>query len=359
MEEMESAKKEALRILIVDDIDMNVEILNNIISQEGYGTMCATGVRQAMELMKEVTPALILSDLSMPEIDGLEFCRMLKDDPETRDIPFVFISVLNTSEEKKQAFQAGAVDFIPKPFDPVEVIMRVSNHLSSYRLRQQMAEHNRMMHRLIETKQEQVELEQRNVLYAISKIIQRCNPAEGNHLGNVGHNCGLRAQGLQLLSAYEDEINDEFVETIAAAARIHDIGSFVLSGNHASESVWSREQGSEYIAKCADTAGEVLEDICVGQKPGRFLSMAITIATGHHARFDGTGYPDLKGKEIPLENRIAALANDFDHLTAGKTKMGKRSVEECIEMINEGAGTWYDPDLVKVFNKIWRQLRRD
>ncbi len=359
MEEMESAKKEALRILIVDDIDMNVEILNNIISQEGYGTMCATSVRQALELMKEATPALILSDLSMPEIDGLEFCRMLKDDPETRDIPFVFISVLNTSEEKKQAFQAGAVDFIPKPFDPVEVIMRVSNHLSSYRLRQQMAEHNRMMHRLIETKQEQVEQEQRNVLTAISKIIQRCNPAEGNHLGNVGYNCGMLAQGLQLLSAYEDEINDEFVETIATAAGIHDIGSFVLSGNKFPSDAWSRERGSEYLIKCADTAKDVLEDICAGQKPGRFLSMAITIATVHYAHFDGTGYPALKGKDIPLEVRIASLANDFDHLTAGKTKMGKRSVEECIEMINEGAGTWYDPDLVKVFNKIWRQLRRD
>ena len=87
--------------------------------------------------------------------------------------------------------------------------------------------------------------------------------------------------------------------------------------------------------------------------------MEITIDTVHHARFDGNGYTYLKRKEIQLEKRIAALANDFDHLTAGKTKMGKRSVEECIEMINEGAGTWYDPDLVKVFNKIWRQLRRD
>lgn len=359
MEETRVVKKDASTILIVDDIDMNVEILNNIISHEGYGTLCAMSVREALELMKETMPALILSDLSMPEIDGLEFCRILKENPATRDIPFVFISVLNTSEEKQQAFEAGAVDFIPKPFDEVEVIMRVSNHLNSYRMKQQMSEHNRMMHKLIESQQEQIEREQKNVLLAISKIMQRRNPFEGNHQENVGYNCGLLAQGLQLLSAYEDEINDEFVETIETAAKIHDIGDFVLSGNNCSDMGKQKESSREYARECADTAAEVLEDICSGQKPGRFLSMAVTIATGHHARWDGSGYPAWKEKEIPLEVRIATLANDFDHLTAGEIDGEKHSVEESILIINERGGMCYDPDIVLVFNKIWRQMRRD
>ncbi|MCM1058395.1 MAG: response regulator [Firmicutes bacterium] len=350
---------EETTILIVDDIDMNVEILNNIISHEGYETMCAMNVRQALELMKEKLPALILSDLSMPDIDGLEFCRILKEDPATRDIPFVFISVLNTSEEKKQAFEAGAVDFIPKPFDPVEVIMRLSNHLNSYRMRQQMAEHNRMMHRLIESQQEQIEREQKNMLLAISKLMQRRNHAESCHLEKVGYNCGLLAQGLQLLSAYEDEINDEFVETIETAAKIHDIGGFVLSKDDFSDGGETKGRSREYIEKCADTASLVLEDICDGQKPGRFLSMAITIAKGHHAHWDGTGYPAWKGKEIPLEVRIASVANDFDHLTAGEIDGEKHPVEESVQIINERGGTSYDPDIVMVFNKIWRQMRRD
>lgn len=359
MEETGTVKKDASTILIVDDIDMNVEILNNIISHEGYGTMCALSVRQALELMQEKTPALILSDLSMPEIDGLEFCRILKENPATRDIPFVFISVLNTSEEKKQAFEAGAVDFIPKPFDEVEVIMRVSNHLSSYRMKQQMSEHNRMMHRLIESQQEQIEREQKNMLLALSKIMQRRNHAEGSHLEKVGYNCGLLAQGLQLLSKYEDEINDEFVETIETAAKIHNIGSFILSKDKLSDAGGPGTHSREYVEKCADTASLVLEDICSGQNPGRFLSMAITIAAGHHAHWDGFGYPAWKEKEIPLEVRIATLANDFDHLTAGEIDGEKHSVEESIRIINERSGICYDPDIVLVFNKIWRQMRKD
>ncbi len=351
--------EEKPQILIVDDIDMNVEILKNIITHEGYGTLCALSVREALELMMETTPMLILSDLSMPEIDGLEFCRMLKDDPATRDIPFIFISVLNTSEEKRQAFLAGAVDFIPKPFDAVEVIMRVNNHLNSYRLKQQMSEHNRMMHKLIESQQEQIEREQKNVLLAISKVMQRRNPAEACHLENVSYNCGLLAQGLQLLPVYEDEINDEFVETIETAAKIHDIGSFVISadGSPGTGSVENRKL--EYIEKCADAAEEILEDISSGKKAGRFLSMAITIAVTHHAHWDGSGYPALMGKEIPLEVRIASLANDFDHLITHGIDGRRPSVEECIQVINGKSGICYDPDIIKVFNKIWRQLKRN
>ena len=103
----------------------------------------------------------------------------------------------------------------------------------------------------------------------------------------------------------------------------------------------------------------LLEDICAGQKPGRFLSMAMTIATQHHAYWDGSGYPALKGRDIPLEVRIASLANDFDHLAGGRVDNQKYSPEESIEIINQREGVYYDPDIVKVFNKIWRQMRRD
>lgn len=133
--ETENSRKNAPTILIVDDISVNVTILENILTHEGYEAMTALSVQEALGLMKQTRPDLILSDLSMPEIDGLEFCRMLKNDQATRDIPFIFITVLNTSKEKEEAFTAGAVDFIPKPFDNVEVLMRVSNHLNSYRLR--------------------------------------------------------------------------------------------------------------------------------------------------------------------------------------------------------------------------------
>lgn len=352
--EQESVKNGRFKILIVDDIRMNVEILDNILTHEGYTTMCAVSVQEAIDLIKTQKPALVLSDLSMPEVDGLEFCRMLKGNPRTRNIPFVFISVMNTSEEKEQAFLAGAVDFIPKPFDAVEVIMRVNNHLKTYQLQQEMADHNRMMHRLIDQQKEQIEQEQKNVLLALATLMQKRNAHMGEHLENVGYNCGLLAQGLQFLPKYENEITDEFIETIRVAAKIHSIGKFIVPKQEASDG----ENRLEYLKMCAEEGAGLLEEIGAGQEKGRFLSMAIRIAGYYNANWDGSGYPAVRGMDIPLEARIVALANDFDNLGVDREGRAACSIEESVRIIGEKSGTLYEPDIVNIFDKIWRRLRR-
>lgn len=350
---METGKsnKNAPTILIVDDISVNVTILENILVHEGYETMTALSVQEALELMKQTRPDLILSDLSMPEIDGLEFCRMLKSDQATRDIPFIFITVLNTSKEKEEAFTAGAVDFIPKPFDNVEVLMRVSNHLSSYRLQQEMSDYNRMMHKLVEDQKNQLEREHTNVLRALSRVVKKLDPEGGKHRSNVGYNCNLLAQGLQFSPAYENEITDEFVEAIGVAARLHDIGGFLVSEEDADK------EDSEYIKKCAEEGSSVIEEFGADKETGGALEMTRRIAQCHHARWDGSGYPPMQGRQIPLEARIAAVANDFDEMTApGKDKTAI-SLEEGQKRINEKSGVYYDPDVVEVFNKLWNRMR--
>lgn len=352
--EQESVKNGRFKILIVDDIRMNVEILDNILTHEGYTTMCAVSVQEAIDLIKTQKPALVLSDLSMPEVNGLEFCRMLKGNPRTRNIPFVFISVMNTSEEKEQAFLAGAVDFIPKPFDAVEVIMRVNNHLKTYQLQQEMADHNRMMHRLIDQQKEQIEQEQKNVLLALATLMQKRNAHMGEHLENVGYNCGLLAQGLQFLPKYENEITDEFIETIRVAAKIHSIGKFIVPKQEASDG----ENRLEYLKMCAEEGAGLLEEIGAGQEKGRFLSMAIRIAGYYNANWDGSGYPAVRGMDIPLEARIVALANDFDNLGVDREGRAACSIEESVRIIGEKSGTLYEPDIVNIFDKIWRRLRR-
>lgn len=350
---METGKdrKKAPTILIVDDISVNVTILENILTHEGYETMTALSVQEALELMKQTRPDLILSDLSMPEIDGLEFCRMLKSDQATREIPFIFITVLNTSKEKEEAFTAGAVDFIPKPFDNIEVLMRVSNHLSIYRLRQEMTDYNRMMHKLVEDQKNQIEQEHTNVLKALSRIVKKLDPAGGKHRSNVAHNCNLLAQGLQFSQAYENEITDEFVETIGVAARLHDVGNFLVAEENADR------ESPEYIKKCAEEGGGVIREFGADQGGEGALEMTRRIAECHHAHWDGSGYPPLKGRQIPLEARIAAVANDFDEMTAPRRDGEILSSEEGQKRINEKSGVYYDPDVVEVFNKLWSRMR--
>lgn len=347
-----NGRKNVPTILIVDDISVNVTILENILTHEGYEAMTALSVQEALELMKETRPDLILSDLSMPEIDGLEFCRMLKSDQATRDIPFIFITVLNTSKEKEEAFTAGAVDFIPKPFDNVEVLMRVSNHLGSYRMQQEMADYNRMMHKLVEDQKNQIEREHTNVLKALSRIVKKLDPGGGTHRSNVAYNCNLLAQGLQFSPAYENEITDEFVEAIGVAARLHDIGNFLVADGEDAD-----KNDPAYIRKCAEEGSSVIGEFGADQESGGALEMTRRIAQCHHAHWDGSGYPPVQGEQIPLEARIAAVANDFDEMTAPGQAGTVLSPEEGQKRINEKSGIYYDPDVVEVFNKLWSRMR--
>lgn len=357
MEAAENINREKPRILIVDDVSMNVEILENIIVHEGYEALPALSVQEAIGIMQETMPSLILSDISMPEVDGLEFCRMIKSNPKTREIPFVFISVLDTGEEKQRAFRAGAEDYIPKPFDAIEVIMRVNNHLNSYRLRQEMAHYNHMMHRLVEDQKKQIEKGQENMLFALEKMTKRKDADVSSHLENVGYNSRLLAQGLQLLPAYENRISDEFVETIEVSARLHDIGGIVIPDDIYLPEKRTKGQEAEYIRLHTTEGAEILEEISNGQADSRFLSMAIRIARFHHAHWDGSGFPAICQEEIPLEARITAVTNKFDVLTRRGDCSEEGFVEQCIGLIDSKSGINYDPDIVRVFDKIWKQMK--
>lgn len=357
---METVKKtrEPEKILIVDDISMNVAILANIIQAEGYEPLCALSVQEAIELMQESLPQLILSDVSMPEMDGLEFCRLIKSNPGTRDIPFIFITVADSKEEKKAAFEAGAEDFIPKPFERTEVVLRVNNQLNSFRIKREMEEYNRRMHKLVEEQKKQIDKERERVLSALAKLVEKRDVNTGNHLEKVGHNCRILAQSLQLLPEYEDQISDEFIEIIEAASKLHDIGNIVVPD------VLMLKRGSlngedwEAIRRHSEEGAKILEEICDGDDSSQFLGMAIQIARYHHANWDGTGYPkQVSGTDIPLAARITTVVNNFDVLIGKRCYKEAYSLEESLQILDQESGIIYDPEIVKVFHKVLKQMR--
>lgn len=355
---MEQRKKQLPKVLIVDDISINVQILENIMQESGFETLCALSVQEALDIMKDTMPQVILSDFSMPGMNGVEFCRLLKENPRTRDIPFIFITVAGSKEEKREAFQAGAVDFILKPYEPMEVVMRVNNQLNNYRIKQEMENYNRMMHKMMSDQKRQMEREQEKVFLALAKIVERRNYRIADHLERVGTNSRIIAQSLQLLPKYEYQITDEFVETIEMASKLHNIGKIVMLNTSENE---LEEDGMEKVRIHAEEGANILEEINGANANSRFLDMAILIARYHHANWDGSGYPaDIKGEAIPLAARITAVANDFDYFIGNRREEEdeEMAVEEGIKLINEQSGKAYDPDIVVVFNKIVKQLRK-
>ncbi len=359
--EYERKEKNPPKILIVDDINVNVKILENIVLDMGCEPLCALSVQEALDIMDRTMPQMILSDYAMPGMDGLEFCKLLKSNPVTREIPVMFITVADSAEERKQAYEAGVVDFIHKPFEKQEIVLRINNQLAIYYTRQELEDYNRMMHSMLAEQKKQMEREQEKFLLALAKIVERKNSYQTDHLERVGWNCRVLAQSMQLVSKYENKITDEFIDTIETSAKLHNIGNILIP-----DEVFQREDGSEQekqeiIARMhVDEGKAILEEMSDGDNTSRFLNMAINIVKYYHAHWDGTGYPaDVKGEDISLAARITAVVNDFDSLHGRHADRQGKSVEESIDIINERSGSIYDPDIVAIFNKVVKQMRTE
>lgn len=354
-------RKDAPEILVLDDIPINNEIMADIIESMGCKPYCATSVQEALEIMKDVNPQLILSDYAMPGMDGIEFCRLLKSKPRTREIPFVLVTAEDSGANKQAAYEAGAVDFMAKPYDRIEVIMRVNNHLNTYRVMQELENYNRSMHKMVTEQQRIAETERENLLLALCKLVEKGEQIRnGGHNERVGCNSHLLAQCLQLTAGYEKLISDEFIRVIEIAARLHDIGNIVIPEASRHQEEQSDGHALSAIRMHTEEGAGILEEINDGKRPSHFLNMAIDIARFHHAHWDGSGYPDnVKGKEIPLAARIVSVVNDFDILICGDGQKEPLSPEESLRVINERSAKRYDPDIIEIFNKVWKRMKTD
>lgn len=357
---MENARESGsgAQIVIVDDVDANLMILENIIEGIGYTPRCASSAAEAAALIAESRPQLILLDVFMPEMDGYEFCERLKDSPVTRDIPVIFISAADSSEDKVRGFKLGAVDYIGKPFEVTEVTMRVRNHLKIYEMQQELEMSNRRLHSVISSQARRIEDEQKNILYALAALTEEKDAETDNHMENVAYNCRTLAQGLQFSPEFDEEISESFIDNIEVASRLHDIGKIQVPDDPLMKPLAFRIEDLLNSRNHALQGAQILERVYQNTPNNSFLPMAIEIARFHHARWDGSGYPQgVSGKDIPLSARITMVADLYDTLIGDGGRENGFDEQESLRIIEEKSNVFFDPEIVKVFLKIKRQLR--
>lgn len=356
-----------VKILIVDDVEVNLIILEEIIKNMGYEAMTALSVKEAFQLMQgeQVLPQIILSDISMPEIDGFTFCSMLKKDPYTRDIPVIFISAMDSISDLNQGFALGAVDYITKPFERVEVEMRIHNHLKLYTLQKDLEENNKRLNMIVMRHMEKIRLEQKNIMSALAKLVEnKENGAKYNskqetfHYANVSYNSRILAQGMQFSPVFENDISDCFIDTIESSAGLHDIGKIMIPDNILLKQAPLTPEEYRIMSSHAEVGAKTIIDIYQGVEKNDFINMAIDIAYYHHEKWDGTGYPKgLKGKEIPLSARIVKVVDVFDALVGTRAYKNQYSLEESLKIMQSESGKSFDPDIIEVFMKIYRNFK--
>ncbi len=341
------------KILIIDDVEMNRDILEEIIKDMGCIPIMAESGKMALELMTKEYPQLVLTDISMPEMDGYELCRILKKNEETKNIPVVFISAFDEPEDIVEGFSLGGEDYITKPFIPEVVQARVGVQLRLHEVQEQLIETNRRLQVSVSEQLEQMEAEKKKILFAMANVAAQNAEYEKEHMNRLGQNCRILAQGMQLSPLFEGEISDTQVDTIEIAAPLCDIGNIGISKEVLQKKEKLTQEETEAIKKHTEIGAKLLSDLQVDNDYNDFISTAIDMARFHHENWNGSGYPKgLKGEKIPLAAQIVSIMDRYCALTGEKAY----SREEALEIMKEEAGVKFNPDIYNICYKISRQF---
>lgn len=339
-------------ILIIDDVEINRDILENIIDCMGYRPVVAESGERALELIEEFPPQLILSDISMPGMDGYELCKILKKREKTKDVPIIFISAYDAPEDIVEGFLVGGEDFITKPFIPEEVEARVGVHLRLYEMTRELLEMNRRLQISVNEQLKQMELEKKNILYALADIAAQNSSNDKEYMVRLKKNCRILAQAMQLSMLYEEKISDTYIDTIELAAPLCDIGNIGVAKEILQKETGLTEEEMAAVQSHTEIGAKLLSDLHGSSDYNDFINISTDIAHYHHENWDGSGYPEgLKKDEIPLAAQIVSLVSRYCTLTEKENNR-----EEALAIMREEAGEKFNPDIFEICSKISRQL---
>jgi len=315
-------EKDKDTILIVDDLDVNIMLLEEILDSLGYETKSAMSAVEATDILNHELPSMVLLDIMMPDINGYEFCQMLKENPHTRDIPVIFVSAAEGDDEREKAFEIGGVDFVKKPFDVTEIKTRVSTHLNIYHLRQELEENNRKLNQVVSEQSEMMFNEKKRIL---KNLAAHSIDGEDVSVENdiISKNSRMLTQALNFTDRYENKISESFIDGVEIASNIRSIDPKMFG-------IFFTEDENNPA-----------------------LQASVDVVYNYKEHWDGSGSPNgLKGEDIPLAARIVAITDAFEmYIKEGLSR------EEAFHKIETDKGILYDPYLVDLFLKIQKQIK--
>ncbi|KOO09647.1 HD-GYP domain-containing protein [Vibrio hepatarius] len=310
-------RKPLPRILIVDDEPANLKVMKQVL-QDHYRLSFARSGQDALKLAKQDYFDLILLDIMMPGMTGFEVCEQLKANPETSAIPVIFVTALRESIDEEKGFEIGGVDYIVKPIVPAIVRARVKTHLS--------------MVKMDVLKATQVDLIQR-----LGRAAEFKDNETGMHVLRMSHYVKILALAIGM--------DEEQADELRMAATMHDIGKIAIPDNILLKPGKLDEEEFNHMKRHVKVGASILDT-----PRSSLISLARNIALTHHEKWDGTGYPEgLVGKEIPIEGRLAAIADVFDALTSERPYKKAWPIDEAVMFIEQQTGKHFDPELVPIF----------
>jgi len=341
---------EARRILVVDDVEQNLALLGALVRSLGYEVETA---RDGLEALAKLALGvdLVRLDVMMPGLDGYEVARRVRADARTQDLPIILVTVLDSREDRVKAIQAGASDFIAKPVDKTELLVRISSQLrlkeAQDALKRSQAELEERVARRTEelrrTCEEAADANRRTYAAHVDTIMRLVLAAELRDVDTARHIQRLSRYSAVLARALHMSPGE--TEALGHAVTMHDVGKIgipdaILGKRGALDAEERKVMQTHTLIGGRILAGSTSELMQHGQ----------VVAITHHERWDGTGYPRrLRGEQIPLSGRICAVVDVFDAMTTERPYRPAIPPDEALAEMRRGRGSQFDPRLLDLF----------
>ncbi|MDR1662392.1 MAG: response regulator [Azoarcus sp.] len=339
-------------IVVVDDNVTNLKIARSMLGDR-YDTYAMPSGKVLFELLKKVTPDLILLDIEMPEMSGYEAIRKLKADESLRRIPVIFLTSRSDEGSELEGLSLGAIDYVTKPFSAALLLKRIENHLLIAAQERNMEDYNKNLSKMVEEKTEQVLNLQFGILNVIAELVEFRDKKTGGHIWRTQQYLNLLVKQMMKDDTYRDEISPWDLRFLIPSAQLHDVGKIAISDSILNKPGKLTED--EFITmKTHVTRGvEAIERIEKETQAHSFLNHAKCFAGYHHEKWDGSGYPNgLSGEDIPLQGRMMAIADVYDALISARPYKDPMPLDMAKSIILNGEGTHFDPALINVFRKV-------
>jgi len=346
--------------MIIDDESYNVLVVRKFLQHAGYEKFVTTTESpQAIELMKRDLPDIVLLDIMMPEVSGIDILRMMKITPELSTIPVIILTASPDPALKTQALELGATDFRAKPVDPSELVLRVKNVLAAKTHFDMLAKYSVDLERQVVERTRALEASRRNIIFCLARASEFRDNDTGHHVIRVGKYAGAIARELGYSPSQ--------VEALEQAAQLHDVGKIGIPDAILHKPGKLDPDEYDFIKKHAGYGKQIIECMPEGDwqnlrhhtklggqlldvKTEPIMRMASRIALTHHEWWNGEGYPlGLAAEDIPIEGRITAVADVYDALSSARPYKKPFPRERCFEMLEEKRGTQFDSRVLDAF----------